>query len=82
MPRSEWDGVIPADKRTAVLSFSEYQRDGVTVITMPEGPEAYQRALFGALREVERTDYDLILIEPIPDGPDWEAIQNRLDKLT
>ena len=82
LPRSEWSAAIQGHSRTAILGFTSFQSDTVTVINMPARPEDYQRALFAALRDVERADFDRILIEPVPDGPEWEAIQNRLDKLT
>ena len=80
-PRSQWPSLIENASQVAIISILPYADPNVTHISMPSTPSAYQRTLFGALRDAEGEGYDLILIEPVPNGPEWEAIQNRLDKL-
>ena len=41
-------------------------------------PVAYAHDLYAALREMDHAGADLIVVEALPDRPDWEAVADRL----
>jgi L-threonylcarbamoyladenylate synthase len=41
-------------------------------------PVAYAHDLYAALREMDHAGADLIVVEVLPDRPDWEAVADRL----
>jgi L-threonylcarbamoyladenylate synthase len=45
---------------------------------LPDDPRGYARALYAALRELDRAGNDVILAEAVPPGPEWAAIADRL----
>ena len=51
---------------------------GVSVI--PHDAEAFARALYGELHECDRAGAGWIVVEQWPDGPDWRAIGDRLNR--
>jgi L-threonylcarbamoyladenylate synthase len=67
-------------QRVAVLArtagFVEAER--VTWRRMPEAPAAYGRALYAALRALDASGADRILVEAVPAGEAWAAVADRL----
>ncbi len=51
-------------------------------IRLPQQAEAYAQALYAALRELDRLQLDLILVEQPPETEAWRAINDRLNKAT
>ena len=49
---------------------------GVTVI--PHDAEAFARALYAELHRCDETGAGLIVVEALPEGPEWRAIGDRL----
>ncbi|MDR2165051.1 MAG: threonylcarbamoyl-AMP synthase [Zoogloeaceae bacterium] len=49
---------------------------------MEAGPGAYARDLYGVLRHMDRRFPDLILIEQLPDTPEWAAVRDRVGRAT
>ena len=47
-------------------------------IMLPAEPEAYARGFYAALRELDQSAGDLIVVEDIPARPEWLAIADRL----
>ena len=45
---------------------------------LPATPEGYARGLYAALRQLDQAGRDLILVETIPENPDWAAVADRL----
>jgi L-threonylcarbamoyladenylate synthase len=45
---------------------------------LPDTPEAYARALYAALRQLDLAGNDLILAETVPAAPAWAAVADRL----
>jgi L-threonylcarbamoyladenylate synthase len=41
-------------------------------------PEAYARALYAALRQLDQAGNEIILVEAVPASPDWSAVADRL----
>jgi L-threonylcarbamoyladenylate synthase len=51
------------------------------VITMPDDPAAYARALYAALHEADARGATLVVIErPPDDAPGWEGVRDRLTR--
>jgi L-threonylcarbamoyladenylate synthase len=51
---------------------------GVTLRSMPDDPKLVAQQLFAVLRNFDDAGVKLIWVETLPDGPDWEAIADRL----
>ncbi|MBC8000977.1 MAG: threonylcarbamoyl-AMP synthase [Opitutaceae bacterium] len=51
---------------------------GVSVI--PHDAEAFARALYGELHECDKAGAGWIVVERWPDGPEWQAIGDRLNR--
>lgn len=51
---------------------------GVIAARAPESAAAYARVLYRALRELDEAGADLLLVEGVPEGPEWLAVQDRL----
>jgi L-threonylcarbamoyladenylate synthase len=71
-----------ADASTAVLALST-----TPAITgckawraLPCDPVAYARGLYAALRELDAAGATRILVEAPPEGPEWAAVRDRLDR--
>lgn len=45
---------------------------------MPREPETYARALYGELHRLDEAGAALIVVEAVPDTPEWQAIADRL----
>jgi len=52
------------------------------LIQLPDQAELYEPALYSALRELDKLDLDMILIEQPPDNEAWAAVNDRLGKAT
>jgi L-threonylcarbamoyladenylate synthase len=48
------------------------------VITMPLTPDEYATRLYAALREADEAGAKHIVVQLPPDGPEWEAVHDRL----
>ena len=53
-------------------------RAGDRVVTMPEAPAEYARALYAALHEADATGAAVVVIEQPPATDAWHAIRDRL----
>jgi L-threonylcarbamoyladenylate synthase len=45
---------------------------------MPPAPESYGRLLYATLRRLDNQGFDRLLIEALPDEPEWTAVMDRL----
>lgn len=45
---------------------------------MPADPVAYAHDLYAALRDMDHAGVDLIVVETLPEGPEWAAVADRL----
>jgi len=72
------------DERVAVLARSAESPEGFdgVWIRAPRDPPAYARTLYANLRALDGADADSILIEQVPDGPEWMAVRDRLARAT
>jgi len=70
-------------ERVSVVLFGDSLRQDeqdphAPIHVLPGDPEAAGAALFALLYELDRQKYALILVEPPPDAPGWEAIADRI----
>ncbi len=52
----------------------------VHFVAAPKDPQRYARELYGLLRALDRANVERILIEKLPDGIEWIAINDRLGR--
>jgi L-threonylcarbamoyladenylate synthase len=81
-------------ENTAMLHFSREAHDAmgkrakdresapelVRFVSMPDEPEAYGRALYAALYDLDAAKVDVIVVERPPAGDGWWAIADRLER--
>jgi L-threonylcarbamoyladenylate synthase len=61
--------------RTAVVVFGEPARGA---FALSDDPERAGAELYALLHEIDRADFDAVVVEAPPDAPGWEAIADRL----
>lgn len=66
--------------RGTVFGPSSGNGPEMMTLTMPQAPDAYARALYAALHEVDARRASLVLIEMPPDEPGWEGVRDRLTR--
>ena len=64
--------------KVAVLAFSRPDERVDFWLRMPREPQGYAQRLYAALRELDGTGCELILVEAPPGTPDWAAVRDRL----
>ncbi len=64
--------------RAAVLAFSVPDDRIDFSLRMPRDPQAYAQKLYAALRELDTTGSEILLIESPPEDPVWRAVLDRL----
>ena len=69
-----------ADKRLAVLARSQQPAwlESERWLVLPGDPAAYGRELYAGLRELDEAACDEIVVEAVPDIPEWLAVRDRL----
>lgn len=87
---AEWLNALVSSGRRVALMRHTLQHDAdqahtahafafsITSMQMPAAPDAYAHALYAALRQLDRTKADVILVEALPDTDAWRAIHDRL----
>ena len=72
------------DERTAVLARTSHAPDGYdgTWLQAPQDARRYAHDLYANLRALDDAGADAILIEAVPDAPEWLAIRDRLSRAT
>lgn len=53
---------------------------GVAWVVAPGDPNAFAHDLYAALRDLDRAAVDLIVVEAVPDTPQWAAVRDRLQR--
>ncbi|MEN3373027.1 L-threonylcarbamoyladenylate synthase [Dechloromonas sp. ZS-1] len=66
--------------KCAVISANQPPQAGMPHAwrLMPADPVGYAHDLYAALRDMDHTGVDLIVVEAIPSGPEWTAVVDRL----
>lgn len=75
-------GLGPDPRRIWILAHRSLPDPGrfPTSILIPSEPEAYARALFGELHRCDALGASCILVEPVPEGPAWDGVADRLSR--
>jgi L-threonylcarbamoyladenylate synthase len=78
--RPEIERALAAGERLAVIarSSASVASDLLAWRQLDKGPAGYGRALYAALRELDRLGAARILVEEVPDEEPWAAIADRL----
>ena len=68
--------------RTFVIAHTHIPLDtpGAEVCVIPHDAEAFARAIYAELHRCDESGAALIVVEALPDGPEWQAIANRLQR--
>jgi L-threonylcarbamoyladenylate synthase len=66
----------------AVLAFSRPDERVDYWLRMPREPLGYAQRLYAALRELDGTGCESILIEAPPEAPEWAGVRDRLGRAT
>ena len=71
-----------SDKKLAVLARSQQPAwlESERWLVLPGEPEAYGQRLYAALRELDAAGCDEIVVEAVPDIPEWLAVRDRLGR--
>lgn len=69
-------------KRVAVLARSARQPllEGITWIAAPADAQAYAHDLYANLRALDAANCAALLVEQLPQGPEWAAVNDRLGR--
>lgn len=67
---------------TRVITHSHVPRDsgGAEVSVIPHDAEAFARAIYAELHRCDESGAELIVVEALPDVPEWRAIRDRLQR--
>ena len=83
---SRLDALLQRGLRIGILAYDpELQalcaaRKNVHCVPMKDDPENYGRQLYATLRTLDQQGFDRLLAEAVPDGADWLAIADRLQR--
>ena len=81
VPTHELDRHISSLKnKVAVLAFSRPDERVDYWLRMPREGAAYAQKLYAALRELDEAGCEAILVEAPPEGPEWTAVRDRLQR--
>ena len=64
----------------AVLARRPRAAEAARWLTLTDDPGAFGRALYAALRELDRPEHARILIEAVPETPAWVVVNDRLGR--
>jgi L-threonylcarbamoyladenylate synthase len=78
------DDLCANGKNIGILAFSKAMAavPCQNLIQLPEQAAHYETALYSSLRELDKLQLDMILIEQPPDTEAWAAVNDRLSKAT
>ena len=69
------------DRRVAVLSrHAAAMSPNVVEFTAPDNPIDFAKAMYGALRRLDDAGADVLLVEAVPEEPEWLAVRDRLTR--
>ncbi|MBN9415599.1 MAG: threonylcarbamoyl-AMP synthase [Candidatus Eremiobacteraeota bacterium] len=77
---THWDDGDTPSGRWAWLGFTS--RGATAEVVMPASAAEYGSRLYAALRELDESGVDVIVVEKPPQEPSWEAVLDRLRRAT
>jgi L-threonylcarbamoyladenylate synthase len=70
---------VQSGRRVAVFARQRVPlSENVTLLPAPSAAPDYAHVMYRALRELDEAGADLLLVEAVPDTPDWLAVRDRL----
>ena len=54
------------------------ENENTVYVSMPPEPESYGRLLYATLRRLDTEGFDYLLVETLPNEPEWMAVADRL----
>ena len=72
------DEMQRSGRRCAVLACGALVSPAQAYRHLPDEAQGYARGFYAALRELDQSAVDLIVVEAIPGTPDWAAVADRL----
>ena len=71
-----------AQRRTCVIAHASVPGAGewLRVAVVPHDAEAYARALYAELHQCDELGANGIIVEQLPDAPEWRALADRLQR--
>jgi L-threonylcarbamoyladenylate synthase len=76
------NGKLPDQGQGIYLQHRHPPSCTVMTYQMPQSAAGYAAALYGALHQADAGSYDWIAVDRPPTTPEWEAIQDRLNRAT
>lgn len=55
-------------------------QSSATTVRLPRDARAYASALYGSLHELDDAGCDIIIVEEVPEGPEWLGVRDRLER--
>jgi len=74
---------VKAGYNVAILCFTETASEACSslgCVLMPKDPDNYARVIYTILRLLDAADYDVILIEALPETEPWRAVRDRIQR--
>ena len=65
-------------RKIALIHHSELPEQAHAAVRLPLTPDGFAHALYAALRDMDVSGADLILVEAPPEGPAWLGVNDRL----
>jgi len=53
---------------------------GRPIVQMPREPLAYAARLYAALHALDDSDCDVVVVESVPDTPEWRGVRDRIER--
>ena len=74
----------PANSAYLFWHSRGHAREAASVrsLRMPANAANYAAILYSTLHDLDRENFDWIAIEPLPEGPEWDGIRDRLMRAT
>jgi len=74
--------LVPAGALASAETAATARGERVVTLACPRGcdPVAYGRALYAELRRLDKLGASRILVESVPESPEWEAVRDRLTR--
>jgi L-threonylcarbamoyladenylate synthase len=76
------DQALALPKGRGLYLYHSRRVDGPVNIALPSEPRLYATRLYDTLHDADEAGYDWIAVEPAPEGSEWDAVRDRLQRAT
>ncbi len=80
--RTRAEKLVPLTTHIIAHTRIPMHREMPHVSVIPRDAEAYARALYAELHRCDEAGAAAIIVEAVPEGPEWDAIRDRLRRAT